>query len=1329
MLSARLTFAASTLADAPPFSLSSQDLQHQADAGSQGVNNQAVILVDDEHWTFHADNTIERKRHVIYKILASSAVQSWGALQDRWEPWHEQRPSFRARVVTVDGAAHELDPKTVIDGPAGTNEPLAYSDTRIVQGPLPAIEVGSVVEFEESEAFTPLLGGLSFRGMVQEAVPVRFSRLIADYPASIPFRYSVALCPDLKTTSESRDAITHLTLTFGAFDAFKSVEPLLPFDTPRAPSITMSSGSSWNDLAKQYNDIVEKQIANAPVKPLVVAAQKGTANRDAIIAALVRTLHAQVRYTGVEFGDAAIVPATPADTLARKYGDCKDKASLLVAMLRAAGIPAYVALLNAGLEQDVSPNLPGMGMFNHAIVYVPGSPARWIDATTDHMNAAALPSADEGRLALIIRPETTALATIPESPSTANTESEVREYLLPDFGPAHLVDSVSGSGEIDAGMRQIFAMLDNGEYLDAFKKNAAAQWETKTPVGITYSKLDDFAQPFHVSFDVRDSKSVQVSVEGATLNLDGSSVLNSVPKPFWAQEDKDADNKDKKPRTAAYLFPTSFKSNLLMKVHLPTGFAVKELPADQTLKMGPATYTAHYAQQADLVTAELSFDSVKRTYTLEEGAALRKALQDFSRQPSPMLRVEPRGLTLLQAGHLREGLDAYRSMVPNPSASAVNHIRLSRALLSVGCGQQAREEAQIAVKMSPDLALAWSNVGAVNREDLIGRPFKRGWDPSVSEAAMRKAMALDKDDVSLVVQLAEILEHDAAGDITRETVARSVDVLLSLSDEKLEQARAQDTLLWQLAYLNRLNDLKLKLGRFGSNGSRAVYHAYLTAATEGGAKAVSELQSSLSGDDLKRTLQSLGGLLLLTAKYKDAADVAATALDPQQMPTADLLRSAKPIDPANLKTNTPNGTVLSFLAAQYNSGETAETLSRFWDASLPAPGLHVLLQPLLEGATRAITQGSWTASSFKDVILSSAKLNTESDADVAVRVRTSLAGSPVSLILIPQNGEWKLLGNFVLPVGVGRLALQQADKGNLEAARKLLDWMREDIKLKSEDDPLQGVVFPHLWNKGVAAPAPQVRYAAAALMTEDSASLPVLKEAMDATSDATLKTYYTLAYVYSCEAHETWSDCIRPAQSLVSSYPASDTAHHVLARAFSGAKKFDEAEKTLREDIAANPDDLGPKRNLINALAAGGRLKDALQLAKQVADSPGSTGFDWNLYGWISIFAGQTDAEKVHAVEHAQTGYNDAVQQTIASMYAETGDLNQALQISLRSLYQFGLQAPDSSWWYVFGRIAEQLNVPQSAMADYAMVKPDIDSDDPLSNYALAQRRLAALKR
>ena len=84
---------------------------------------------------------------------------------------------------------------------------------------------------------------------------------------------------------------------------------------------------------------------------------------------------------------------------------------MLVAMLRAANVPAYVALLDAGTNEDVSSELPGMGMFDHAIVYVPGDRELWIDATDDYARLGQLPIADQNRLALIAKSGTTAQST------------------------------------------------------------------------------------------------------------------------------------------------------------------------------------------------------------------------------------------------------------------------------------------------------------------------------------------------------------------------------------------------------------------------------------------------------------------------------------------------------------------------------------------------------------------------------------------------------------------------------------------------------------------------------------------------------------------------------------------------------------------------------------------------------------------------------------------------------------------------------------------------------------------------------------------------------
>lgn len=71
-------------------------------------------------------------------------------------------------------------------------------------------------------------------------------------------------------------------------------------------------------------------------------------------------------------------------------------------MLRAENIPAYMALLATADLDEIDSSLPGMSHFNHAIVYVPGSPDIWIDAIAEYAQIGNLPDADRGHRSFII---------------------------------------------------------------------------------------------------------------------------------------------------------------------------------------------------------------------------------------------------------------------------------------------------------------------------------------------------------------------------------------------------------------------------------------------------------------------------------------------------------------------------------------------------------------------------------------------------------------------------------------------------------------------------------------------------------------------------------------------------------------------------------------------------------------------------------------------------------------------------------------------------------------------------------------------------------------
>ena len=91
----------------------------------------------------------------------------------------------------------------------------------------------------------------------------------------------------------------------------------------------------------------------------------------------------EIRYTGIEEGEAAFRPAPPNVVLARRYGDCKDKTLLAVTLLKSLGIEAAPALVSTRWKGDVENHLPSPGVMDHVVVRaVIEGQTYWFDATS-----------------------------------------------------------------------------------------------------------------------------------------------------------------------------------------------------------------------------------------------------------------------------------------------------------------------------------------------------------------------------------------------------------------------------------------------------------------------------------------------------------------------------------------------------------------------------------------------------------------------------------------------------------------------------------------------------------------------------------------------------------------------------------------------------------------------------------------------------------------------------------------------------------------------------------------------------------------------------------
>ena len=763
---------------APHFSVDPKALYEAASAVAAPEGAVATIYIDDESYTFDEEGRLVHVGHFVYKILNQKGAEGWDSLSVGWEPWHEARPEIRVRVIAPDFSVHLLDPGTITEEPARGGDYKIYSDGKTLRAPFPAIAPGVVVEEEyverETEPFFAS-GRAGWTTFGHEQVPVAHSSVVFDAPASLPLRFETKLLPDLKPVRTESNGRVTVTYEMGPMEGFEPREPYLPPDVAHFPEIDYSTGASWQAMATEYAKIVDSRADPAVVQAIVdklIAGKKDDAEKES---AILDYLDREVRYTGIEFGEAALVPHELADTLSKKYGDCKDKATLLVTMLRAAGIPSYVALLDAGGRMDVPADLPGMGLFDHAIVYVPGNPKRkqpalWIDATDRYARLGQLPAGDQGRLALIARPETKALEKIPEATSKDNVVLELRTLVLGENGPATVTETSQPKGIFESSYRADFADKPDKEARDGLTNYVKGQYVAEKLASVERIDPADLSRQFELTLVCDKAKRGYTDLDSAQAAIRLDALFQRLPDELRRREDaddkkkKDGEDKPKKPRTADWWLNEASTVEWEYRIVPPDGFVPKELPADATITVGPAVLTERFSTEKDgVVDARLAFDSVKRRYTVAEATELRNKVAELIAGPAILVNFEPRGAALLHEGKVKEALAAYRSLIALHPNEAVHHLQMANVLLEAGMGEAARDEARLAVKLDPNSALAERVLADILKHDLVGRNLRAGSDLSGAAEAYREAIRLDPDDNTAQGDLAILLEYDAGG--------------------------------------------------------------------------------------------------------------------------------------------------------------------------------------------------------------------------------------------------------------------------------------------------------------------------------------------------------------------------------------------------------------------------------------------------------------------------------------------------------------------------------------------------------------------------------------
>lgn len=1357
--SAAPLFAADPPAAAPwdtPFAADTAAIRKASDALPVPEGKDVEILLRDQSWVLDASGRSTFRVRTVTRLLTEGGVTAWGQFVRTWAPWYQEKPVLRARVIGPNGKTVELDPRTIAEGPAGDESQDIYSDRRIVRAPFPSLSIGAVIEQE----FTLRDTAPSFESGSTHTVPgfsknpLRRLRFSVTAPVSLPLQYAV-YGPGISMKDIHREeagGMVHLTFDGGPSPEYVDWEPDTPPEDQHPASFAFSTGRSWHDVAARYSAIVDARIAAGGVETVLKDVDEKGKSGGTDVASLTARLHKQVRYTGVEFGDAAIVPAPPIETWKRGFGDCKDKAILLVALLRASGVPAHIALLDSGIGRDVDPTLPGLSSFDHAIVVVEpkgGKGRVWIDATDPYSPAGQLPEGDQGRMALIASDATRELVRIPKGDASANGLIETREFFLSEHGPARLVVTREFLGTRQSGMRASYHGASRKDAEKAVEELSSSLYLAKKLGKLDYPDPLDLSVPFRVRIELPEAGrgfTDENEASVAVLPEEWTAALSHLrPHDEGSDEEGTPEKAKHKARKRSFIWNEPFTNEWRYRVVPPEGYVAVGIPESSTRALGSISLSQEFKiEKNGAVTATIRLSSGKERLTATEFESVGVDVKRLEEQRPFLLRFESVAAQHLAAGRTREALTEYRRLASLHPKEALHHTQMALALLQVGLGESARRQAKLAVEAEPDSAPAENGLAWILQHDLIGRRFGKGFDRAGAIAAYRKAFALDPKDQDSRANFAILLEYDAAG-------RRYADP--AQVKEAVTEYRAIRKDLNVKSYDANLAVALLRSGQFAEaekftaelpqGPQRNSVLLTAIAASKGAEAALKESSRFSGGTEARRSaIESAGRTLIVLRRYDDAArmltEAAGHAPKPADLLTlADTIRRMRhyediplpPADPASVAKKL-------FIAVLLGDTSSDAVLRPFLVERIPLDddesgaeslrGFRAAMGKQLDDVPGAV---------LLDAILPVMTVAAEGSDKLGYRLR--LGGYPGSsemvLYVTREKRELKIAASDDMYAQVGAEAFARAEAGDLVGARQWLDWARETLLPSGGDDPLGGSPFPRMWTKGSQDGSARIRLAAAALAcgipSLAAVVEPVLRDTAAIRESGVSAEDLEIVSAFCELSQKKWDALAARTAKLLKTHPTSDRAFLFQSAALTRLARYDEAEKLANDRITRLPDDPIALQSLTMVRLAREDYAGVEKAGLALIAKGKATPVDYNNLAWNGLFTKVTDK----SIEWAQKGAGSSEKRnasglhTLAALHADLGHSVQAREALLESIDVRGREEPEPHDWYVFGRIAENYGEVETAREDYTRVTPSKDGIRGGSTYWLAQKRLASL--
>lgn len=594
----------------------------------------AVLLYEERDVTVQSADKIKIQVREAYKILRPSG-REYGIA---WVAFHNGQKinKFHGWCIPAQGKDYEVKDKDAVEvGVPKVEGSEMITDTRAKLLRLPAPDPGNVVGYEYEEEDQPMV--LQDVWGFQREIPVRETHFSLQLPAGWAYKSYWLNHPELKPS----EAGGQLQWSLNDISAIRREPEMPPLDGVSGQMVVSyfpQAGApgkvftDWKEMGTWYTALTEnRRDASPEIKQQVATLTATQPTPLKKMQAIAQFVQHDIRYVAIELGIGGYQPHPAAEIFAHRYGDCKDKATLMSSMLSQIGIDSYYVVIDHERGAVTSTTPANAFAFDHAILAIK-LPAGLSDpsliATVQHPKLGTLLYFDptnettpfgqiggylQANYGLLVTPEGGELVQLPEEPSTMNSIARSGTFTLDAAGTLKGQVSEMRLGDRARGERErLHSVTNDKERIKPIEDLLSGSLSQYQITQATLINLDQTDRPFGFKY----------SFDASSYAKDVGGLLLVRPRVVGVKAEGLLETKE--PRKFSIEFDGPVHDSDTFDITIPQGFIVDDVPPPVDVDDGFASYHAKTEIQGNLIHYSRTFEIKELSVPVSRAEDLKK---------------------------------------------------------------------------------------------------------------------------------------------------------------------------------------------------------------------------------------------------------------------------------------------------------------------------------------------------------------------------------------------------------------------------------------------------------------------------------------------------------------------------------------------------------------------------------------------------------------------------------------------------------------------------------------------------------------------------------